>query len=94
MDEVEATKLLETTLESLRALSYLELVDRYLNSHEHRETVGESGVNYQIETQAFWDTGDPGNLRVLVSIDDGGWSAWSPLSVDFIRAPDGSFVGE
>jgi hypothetical protein len=31
---------------------------------------------------------------VLASIDDGGWSAFIPLTDDFIIAPDGSFVGE
>jgi hypothetical protein len=31
---------------------------------------------------------------VIVAIDDGRWRAFSPLSVDFIMAPDGSFVGE
>ena len=34
------------------------------------------------------------NLQVMVSVDDGGWRAFAPLSVDFIRGPDGSFVGE
>jgi len=45
--------------------------------------------------QAFWDSPrQPGNLRVIVAIDDGGWRAFRPLSADFIVASDGSFVGE
>lgn len=35
-----------------------------------------------------------GAIRVIGSIDDGGWRAFRPLSDDFIRAPDGTFVGE
>jgi hypothetical protein len=56
--------------------------------------VGVSGTRYQVEITAFWDSGKPGNLRVLAAIDDGGWRAFKPLSTDFIMAPDGSFVGE
>ncbi|MEA3510923.1 MAG: hypothetical protein U9R51_05755 [Actinomycetota bacterium] len=44
--------------------------------------------------QAFWDSRQPGDLRVIVAIDDGGWRALSPLSADFIIAADGHFVGE
>ena len=43
----------------------------------------------------LWD--DPGehrNLRVMVSVDDGGWRSFAPLSDDFIVAPDGTFIGE
>jgi hypothetical protein len=42
----------------------------------------------------FWDGREEENLRVIAAIDDGGWRALSPLSEDFIVAPDGSFVGE
>jgi len=31
---------------------------------------------------------------VIVALDDGGWSAISPMSDDFIMAPDGGFVSE
>lgn len=49
---------------------------------------------YQIEIQVFHDDPKSGNIRVLGSIDDGGWRSIIPLSEDFIMAPDGSFVGE
>jgi hypothetical protein len=43
----------------------------------------------------FWDDSEHRNLRVMVSVDDGGWrSSLAPLSADFIVAPDGTFVGE
>ena len=94
VDKVEATSVAESILDSLRGLPYQELVDRYLDSSDHQDAVGASGAEYQVETQAFWDTGQPGDLRVLVSIDDGGWRAFSPLTFGFIRAPDDTFVGE
>ena len=46
------------------------------------------------EAQGFWDDETRRSLRVSVNVDDGGWRAFAPLSSGFIRAPDGSFVGE
>jgi len=55
---------------------------------------GPDGKRYQIERQAFWDSEKDGNIRVMVSADDAGWSAFKPLSGAFIISPDGSFIGE
>jgi hypothetical protein len=96
MDEAEARVLLSQQIEVLRALPFAELRDRFLDSEEHLDVAGDSGSLYQVEVQALRD--DPrvqdGNLRVIVSIDDGGWRAFSPLNDGFIVAPDGKFVGE
>lgn len=94
MDKAEAKEVAQPIVDRLRELTYQELVGRFLDSCEHHQALGASGTEYQIETQAFWDSGEPGNLRVLVLIDDGGWKAFSPLCFDFIKAPDESFVGE
>ncbi len=94
MDELEAKGILAQQIERLRGMSHAEL-QRFVKDEEHLETKGESGVEYQVEVLALWDEGRPGgNLRVMVSIDDGGWRAFKPLTEDFIIAPDGSFVGE
>lgn len=93
MDKREAVELLRARLAELRALDYSEL-QAYLTP-ETAAIKGSSGTLYQLETQAFWDSGRPGtNLRILASIDDGGIRAFYPLSDDFIISPDGSFVGE
>ncbi|HWC28845.1 MAG TPA: hypothetical protein VG845_02075 [Dehalococcoidia bacterium] len=96
MDEVEARTILEAHIQRLRGQTYAELRDR-LDDVDAFEETGPSGSEYQLEAEVFWD--DPrrkeGNLRVLVSIDDGrGWRAFSPLTDSFIKAPDESFVGE
>ena len=70
------------------------MVERYLDHHQDRQVIGRSGTVYQIEIDAFWDDGKPGNLRVSVGIDDGGWRAFVPMTAGFIMAADGSFVGE
>ncbi len=95
MNDDEATRILDAVAVELRRESYDTLVARYLSEPHERTVVAESGVRYQVEVQAFWDTPrQPGNLRVIIAIDDGGWRSFRPLSTDFIIASDGSFVGE
>ena len=95
VDNEEAKRVLDGVSAELRSEPYSELVARFLHEQDVREVAAESGVQYQVEVQAFWDSPhQPGNLRVLIAVDDGGWRAFSPLSTDFIVAPDGSFVGE
>jgi hypothetical protein len=93
VDRKEALAILEDHLAEWRLKSYQELLD-WLGESFHTEAEGASGVAYQIEVGVFWDAKKGGPLRVLGSIDDGVWRAFSPLSLDFIKAPDGSFVGE
>ena len=94
MDRHQAQQLAEETLAALRSRPYRDLVETYLDRSEHRKEPGPRGAEFQIEVTALWDTGAPGDLRVMVSVDDGRWSAFKPLTTDFVMAPDGSFVGE
>lgn len=93
MDTKEANNLLQKTLEQFRQYSFSDLQARIGNTHTAR-LAGESGKQYQIEIEIFWDGQAGQNIRVLAAIDDGGWRAFLPLSDGFIIAPDGSFVGE
>ena len=94
MNDEEATRILNDVVVEVRRESYGTPVARYLHESDSRTVVAESGVQYQVEVQAFWDGRQSENLRVIIAIDDGGWRAFSPLSTDFIVASDGSFVGE
>jgi hypothetical protein len=50
---------------------------------------------YQFEAEIFWANRKESNLRVIITSDDGrGWRVWGMRTEDFIKAPDGSFVGE
>lgn len=93
MNKEEARRILKAQLGRYRERSYKELVE-LVDQSETQEIVSPSGVAYQLEIQIFWDDMPGGNLRVLASVDDGGWRAFAPLNDDFILAPDGSFVGE
>jgi hypothetical protein len=58
------------------------------------ELAGSSGAQYQLEITFHWDGPKGGDIRVIGSIDDGGWRAFLPLTRSFIKSADGSFVGE
>jgi hypothetical protein len=97
LDEAEASTILNDTVSRLRALSYVELTQKQSTGVDAYEVTGASGAHYQIEVEAFWDAPrrKGGNVRVIVSIDDGkGWRSIAPMATSFIVAPDGSFVGE
>ena len=93
MDKAEAKSLLSQELSRYRELPYAKLFS-LVDKIETLERTAPSGVTYQIEMQVFVDDESRQTLRVLGSIDDGGWRAFAPLSDSFILAPDGSFVGE
>ena len=93
MDKDEARGILRDHLEHFRARTREELLP-LIDEPEVAEVTAPSGARYQVEVMAVWDDRPDVNLRVMGAIDDGGLSAWLPLSEDFIMAPDGSFVGE
>lgn len=63
-----------------------------MNNEEAIAVLDEELAKFEI--QVFWDDRLGGNVRVLGSIDNGGWRAFVPVNRDFIKAPDGSFVGD
>jgi hypothetical protein len=93
MNKQEATELLQNQLAVWRQKSHRELAAS-IGQPDCAEVLGASGAVYQVEVEAFWDGQAGEDIRVLGSIDDGGWRALVPLCADFILRPDGSFVGE
>jgi hypothetical protein len=93
VNKQDAHELLSRRIAELRPLPYRDLLS-FLGNPQLADAIGLSGARYAIEVEAFWDDRAAGNLRVIVSIDDGGWSAFSPMTSDFIKGPDDRFVGE
>lgn len=93
MDNAEAAALLKDQLAAYRLRPYSELL-ALLGKPQVAELRSASGRRYQVEVEVFWDARPGGAVRVVGSIDDGGWRALRPLSDDFILAPDERFVGE
>ena len=94
MNNDEALRVLQEELAIFRAESYDDLVRRISGGSFDCERSATSGAKYQVEVQFFWDNRPGGNVRVIGSIDNGGWRAFLPLSRSFIKSGDGSFVGE
>ncbi len=94
MDNLEAIEILERELDLLRRESYAELTGRIDLPPVVCDRPGTGGRKYQLEIQFFWDGNRGGHVRVMGSIDDGGWRAFVPITRSFIKAADGSFVGE
>ena len=88
MDNAEALQLLREAMEPYRDIDFHSLEER-VGSLEAREVTGASGRSYQVEMQVLWDSTPGGDIRVLGSVDDGGWRAFLPLSLDFIIHHEG-----
>jgi hypothetical protein len=83
----------EDRLRELRKHSYRELVE--LVGEVSCDSIhGPDGEEYQVETEARWDSKTGGDVRVIVAIDGGGVSTFRPLMEAFILSADGSFIGE
>ena len=93
MNKTEALSVLQGQLQPWRERFWVQLREEVGQSHRFEETAA-SGTRYQGSVQVFWDDKPDGAIRVMASIDDGGWRAFVPLTDDFILAPDGTFIGQ
>lgn len=94
MNKAEAREMLRMELAHFRGVAYEQLVTMVDAPKRTTEIVGLSGARYYMDVVVYWDGGAGGDVRVIGTIDDGGWRAFVPLSDAFIKAPDGSFVCE
>ena len=93
MDETAARSILTAALQEYRGRPYRDLAGM-VGQLDVREVRAPDGTALQIELQVMWG-GTPGEaVLVLGAIDDGGLRAFCPLTLDFIRNPDGTFAGE
>ncbi|NQU20330.1 MAG: hypothetical protein HQ567_03540 [Candidatus Nealsonbacteria bacterium] len=94
MNKQEARTLLAERLNDYRKLPYADLVAK-IDDDDCVTVVGQSGTEYQIEVQVFWDAKPDGDIRVFGGIDDGRFlAAFAPLCDSFIVSPVGELVGE
>lgn len=91
MNKDEAKAILSNQLKSFTTRSYSELA-AFIDKPVNVEIAGPSGTKYGIEINVFFDSKPGGDLRVIGSIDDGGWRAFVPLSDALIMKPDGDLV--
>ena len=90
MDKSEARQLLEEFVAGLKSRSYQEW-QALIGGEGVVERNGPSGATYQIEWNAFWDSQAGGDIRVMVSIDDGSLARFIvPLTTSFLISPEGT----
>ena len=80
MDKKEALAVLEAEMDRFRTESHEDLVHRIDGSPLTFERRGGSGVVYQLEMQFFWDDEPRRSVRILGSVDDGGWRSFVPIT--------------
>ena len=93
MDTVAAQRVLDEWVAKLRAVPYRELASR-VDSVTTDEVARDSARSWQLEIEVLWDDEPNGNVRVMVSVDDGGLRAFVPMTDSFIKTPSEQFVGE
>lgn len=94
MNSAEARDILARELVPYRERSYEQLCGLVGAPTGTFEVTGPTGAWYQVVVAAHWDGEPYGDVRVIGCIDDGGLRAFVPLTDSFIKAADGSFVGE
>jgi hypothetical protein len=94
MNTAEAREIIVNELGKYRCWPYDQLRALVGSPKRSREVEGHSGNRYHVDIQVHWDAKPDGNVRVIGCIDGGGWRAFLPVTESFIKAPDGSFVGE
>ena len=94
VNNAEAEGIIDTELAKYRDRTYEQLSEITEAPKQSREVIGASGTTYYVDVYARWDREVGGPIRLWVTADDGGWRAFLPMSKTFIKAADGSFVGE
>ena len=94
MDKTGYLALLEPIVADYRSRDYAFWMPYLAGDPIVSYVVAPDGTKCCVEITAFWDDKPDGDIRVLFSIDDGGWRAFMPVGQDFIIATDGTFVGE
>jgi hypothetical protein len=92
VNQKEAKEILANRVRELKQLPYATFRSWViLKKVETPVASGPSGTEYQIEIQAMWDSKRRGDIRVFVSVDDGGLvSSLLPLCDSFIISSDGT----
>ncbi len=87
MDKREAQQLLDEFVARLKSRPYQEW-QGLIGEEVVVEQQGPSGVTYQIEWNAFWDSQAGGAIRIMVSIDDGSLARFIvPLTTSLLISP-------
>jgi hypothetical protein len=91
LNQEVATRLADERMAEWRRMGHAQWRSM-LNDRDVRQVVGDDGKRYSVVSYAL-DDGDD-RVRLVVAVDDGGWSAWRPLCRAEVMRPDGSLVDQ
>ena len=88
MNTDDYKELLKPIMDEYKKFSYL-FWKQHLNTVITFEGKSDSGEDYQVEIQPVAEKSVVESIRVLFSIDNGGWRAYSPITDSFslVRQP-------
>jgi hypothetical protein len=86
MKKTELKKILNTEVDNWAKKPYSEFLDLALEMNVYYEQ-GEGDSYYQVEVTMLEYTED--YVHIAISVNDGGWRAFKPLSHDFLVYKDG-----
>jgi hypothetical protein len=89
MNNDEAKTIAALEGRKLRGLPYEDLRERLLDQRVDSDMVGHSGERYHLQLEAFFDDSESGDLRVVVSVDDGGLRTVWPVTDSFTITTEG-----
>jgi hypothetical protein len=87
MDRRRMERIAETMVRELETLLHAEARKRAEARRVDRREVVAGGERLQVEVEYLYDSGQSGPVRILVSVDDGGLSAFVPVTRDTIVVP-------
>jgi hypothetical protein len=90
-DKDEALSILNRELSACETWSREELV-RQLGHAQVKHVIGPSGTRYNVEREIHWDEKENGNLRITISVDDGGLRTFLPVTRSILVSPRGKIV--
>jgi hypothetical protein len=86
MNKEDAQKILREELQYFENKSYAELAEQVGENLSYEKETPE-GRSYQLEILILWDSKPEKAIRVIASIDDGGWRAFFPLTDSILKLP-------
>ncbi len=86
MNKVIAKRVLSEAMSPWRDQAYEALAQKVDLEPERYEIEAEDGRQYQVEVEIMWDDKPGGTVRVLGSVDDGGFRAYFPM-IECILVP-------
>lgn len=94
MNQKEAKQILDSIVGQYHKKSYAELVELINGDIGFFHVKGESGREYEIEIDVFWENKERGNVRFDAILDTGVISSFFPMRETFIKNPQDEFVEE